>query len=402
MHRSWKNTHPRSCSLMLTCVHSWDMQLHAAQGFNVCVMVFVLHLCPSVRVFRMFRVCAVAMLLRGAKRRHEEFGSPPRSLVPRRRSRPSYYDDEAFSPHGKKTHEVDLPEEFMVTQDCYDARPQGGRKLFKTVQPTQWSRDWGLAGKRIEEITLPQLSWLGWENWGLRSLSAGSYTSLVFARSVREGQLLDQLQRELRSRHVDVESAAIQWAQHENVLPKSSSGASSVLTREDKNEAMSKFVGWIADQVQKWNVSAVEGSQQARIQELERQLTEMREAQASGSSNPNKRKVPDKPPGDHGERLTVDDVFQANPPKKPLRTDCPSKAGTSSVTAWLKKLPQKTQDKAMADYKSIEPMMKTWDEDQLTSLRDIAAAWGLPVSLAASMGNKDLVRVIVTAHTLAK
>ena len=346
------------------------------------------------------------MLLRGAKRCFEDYGSPPRSPVPRRRSRRSYEDDEVFSPHGKKSHKLDLPDEFMVTEDCYDARPQGGRKLFKMVQPTQWSREWGLAGKRIEEITLPQLSWLGWENWGLRSLSAGSYTSLVFARSVREGQLLDQLQRELRSRHVDVESAAIQWSEHSNMLSSSSSGSSG-LSREDKNEAISKFVGWIADQVQKWSVSAVEGSQQARIKDLERQLREMRERQNNNSQgqekNASRNRLSEKQPAQQDKHLSVDELFgELSPPKKPLKADCPSKAGTSSVTAWLKKLPKGTQEKALADYKLIEPVIKSWDDDKLGSLPDIAAAWGLPISLAANMGNKDLVRVIVAAHELAK
>ena len=314
-------------------------------------------------------------MLRGAKRR-SEYGSPP-SPVPRR-SRRSCEDDEVLSPHGKKSHKLDLPDDFMVTDECYDARPQGGRKLFKTVQPTQWSREWGLAGKRIEEITLPQLSWLGWENWGLRSLSAGSYTSLVFARSIREGQFLDQLQRELRSRHVDVESAAIQWAEHSNVLSSTSSRASG-LSREDKNEAISKFVDWIADQVQKWSVSAVEGSQQARIKDLERQLREMREKQNSNSQEQDagatRKRLSDKQPAQQDKPLSVDELFSnSSPSKKPLKADCPSKAGTSSVTAWLKKLAKRTQEKALADFKGIEPMMKAWDDDKLGSLPDIAAA----------------------------
>ena len=136
------------------------------------------------------------MSLRSARVRHEY--SSPRSPVPRRRS---VHDDElgAFSPHGKKSHLLDLPEEFQSTRECHDSRVIGGRKLFKTVQATQWSREWGLAGKRIEEISLPELTWLGWENWGLRALSAGCCTSVVFARSVPEGQCMDIFQRELRS-----------------------------------------------------------------------------------------------------------------------------------------------------------------------------------------------------------
>ena len=133
----------------------------------------------------------MALLRRATRRNAEYYSSPPRSPVPRRRTQPMHYDD-AFSPNGRHTHKLGLPDEFRMTEECYDSTLQGGRKLYKRVQAMQWSREWGLAGKRIEEITLP-----------------------VFARSVRERQVLDQFQRELRSRHVDIESAAIQWAQHE-------------------------------------------------------------------------------------------------------------------------------------------------------------------------------------------
>ncbi|CAE7882935.1 unnamed protein product, partial [Symbiodinium necroappetens] len=268
-------------------------------------------------------------------------------------------------------------------------------------------------------ISLPELTWLGWENWGLRALSAGCYTSVVFARSVREGQCMDIFQRELRSRHIDIESAAIQWAQHENQLSEKSAGS---LSREDKNDAIIKFVKWIVDQVQKWSVSAVEESQTARIRHLEAQIAELksqphrgqtseREAskrkEFSGESSvpANKRlRVAGKKgleqTGDF--HVTEDQLFELDPPKKPLRADCPAKAGTSSVTSRLKKLPSEVQSQALADYRAIEPLVKTWSDDKSGSVKEIASAWGLPVQLSVGMSNKDLVRVIVAAHHMAK
>ena len=49
---------------------------------------------------------------------------------------------------------------------------------------------------------------------------------------------MDIFQRELRSRHIDIESAAIQWVQYENQSSTSANG----LSREDRNEIMNKFV----------------------------------------------------------------------------------------------------------------------------------------------------------------
>ena len=346
----------------------------------------------------------VMSLLRKAKVRREY--SPPRSPVPRRRAK---YDEEldTLSLRGTKHHSLGLPDDFQPTGDCHDSRVVGGRKLFKTVQPTQWSREWGLAGKRIEDISLPELTWLGWENWGLRS----------FARSVREGQCTDIFQRELRSRHIDIESAAIQWAQHENQSSTSANG----LSREDRNEIMNKFVKWIVDQVQTWSVSAVEESQTARIRQLEAQVAELKSQTHQGHSSceePSKRKqhgdasmpaakklrVPGKqsPDEPHDVRVSEDQIFDLDPPSKPLWADCPPKAGTSSVTAWLKKLPTKLQFQAMTDYRAIEPLVKKWSEDQVGSLKEVAAAWGLPVQLSASMSNKDLVRVIIAVRHMAK
>ena len=85
----------------------------------------------------------VMSLLRKAKVPHEY--SPPRSPVPRRRAK---YDEEldTLSPHGTKHHSLGLPDDFQPTGDCHDSRVVGGRKLFKTVQPTQWSREWAWQG----------------------------------------------------------------------------------------------------------------------------------------------------------------------------------------------------------------------------------------------------------------
>lgn len=230
---------------------------------------------------------------------------------------------------------------------------------------------------------------------------------------------MDIFQRELRSRHIDIESAAIQWAQHENQLSEKTAGS---LSREDKNDAMNKFVKWIVDQVQKWSVSAVEESQTARIRQLEAQIADLKSQSHRGQTterDPSKRKdargessmptskrlrvAGKKGPEQTGDfHVTADQLFELDPPQKPLRADCPPKAGTSSVTAWLKKLPREVQSQALVDYKAIEPLVKTWSDDKIGSLKEIASAWGLPVQLSVGMSNKDLVRVIVAAHHMAK
>ena len=78
--------------------------------------------------------------------------------------------------------------------------------LKKNVEPTAWSRAKGIAGMDIRDVTIAHLSRRGLDEFGLRGLSHGRFTSFILTRNVAETVLLSQLQKKLREDNIDVDA----------------------------------------------------------------------------------------------------------------------------------------------------------------------------------------------------
>ena len=99
-----------------------------------------------------------------------------------------------------------LPASFASDYQHYDKTPigiKGAHVLHKKVQPTEWSRKSGLAGRDITDIRAYELS-----HRGFRLLSKGRHQSIVWARSGPESVLITALLKKTRESNVSIDDAA--------------------------------------------------------------------------------------------------------------------------------------------------------------------------------------------------
>ena len=119
-------------------------------------------------------------------------------------------DNEMRSPQGKKKQELDLPADIKPDSQCLDSRELFGRKFFRQIQLTNWSQKHGLAGRDVSDLKLFELAYGGWDNFCLRHLSTGAFTTTVFCRKINESVLATGLLAALRGskRRWDIDSLA--------------------------------------------------------------------------------------------------------------------------------------------------------------------------------------------------
>ena len=306
--------------------------------------------------------------------------SRSRSPVLRRRTR----RDEFESPHGhgRKEHSLDLPTSFQSDSKYLDRNTCFGRQLYRNVCSTPWSNQVGIANRAVESIKVHELCYLGWQNHNFRALSAGAFVSVVFARSVREAQLVESLLRLCRTEHVDVESAAFnRWFQKYGDTP---------TDKDTKNKAVQELANEALDAFRPFRVST-----EARDREIVELRQKVQQHEAEKGGEPSKRKaVPSKSPdhrprrslrksqGDDAKSLPIQSetsspLLVKEPEVKPLRDNYPSTVTTQGVNAWIRKMPKKQQANIQAAIKEAEKVFKELTDAQVASLPDVAAGWGL-------------------------
>ena len=92
-----------------------------------------------------------------------------------------------------------LPDTWTPSDTHLDTNTVHGHTLFRTIQPTQWSRKYNLAGQQVLDIFPWQLSRFGLQDHSLRILSQGRYTGIVTTRSIAEAVFTSQLLPEMRA-----------------------------------------------------------------------------------------------------------------------------------------------------------------------------------------------------------
>ena len=112
----------------------------------------------------------------------------------------SWWQSSDWSPPTSTTPTPSLPTSFVSDHQHYDKTPlgKGGHVLHKQVQPTEWSRKSGLAGRDVTDIRAYGLSHRGLGDFSFRLLSEGRHQSIVWARSGSESVLLTALLKKIR------------------------------------------------------------------------------------------------------------------------------------------------------------------------------------------------------------
>ena len=101
-----------------------------------------------------------------------------------------------------------LPSSWKQDEAHHDSNLAHGYPLFRTIQPTAWSRKKGIHGLDPLELPVHQLCRYGLQEFSLRPLIAGRFLGLVCTRSVAESVFTAQLLKSMRENAVDVDIIA--------------------------------------------------------------------------------------------------------------------------------------------------------------------------------------------------
>ena len=94
------------------------------------------------------------------------------------------------------------------TDHHWDSNTLHGHQLYRTIQPTQWSRKAGVAGLPTFDIFPWQLAYHGTSEFTARTLSNGKYTGFIATRSIAESVFVTHLLQELREKRLDLDGIA--------------------------------------------------------------------------------------------------------------------------------------------------------------------------------------------------
>ena len=94
------------------------------------------------------------------------------------------------------------------TDHHWDANTLHGHQLYRTIQPTQWSRKAGVAGLPTFDIFPWQLAYHGTAEYTARTLSHGTHTGFIATRSVAESVFVTHLLQEIREKRLDLDAIA--------------------------------------------------------------------------------------------------------------------------------------------------------------------------------------------------
>ena len=317
---------------------------------------------------------------------------------------------------------ANMPASFTSADQHFDSNSVFGSPLFKVVQSTPWSRRCSIANKPLDQVTLADLSYRGWEEPALRWLSSGRYCSPVWRRNVPEAVFCAALLAALRDAKVDIDqtSASI-W---QDLHPQE--------TMPDKRQQATSFMLPLVKQIvqifQTYKPSEVLNEQMETIERLQAELQDLKE-NGPKDTNPPSPTNTDRPPlkrargssakaevpkarakssvskaSDKEEDHTPPTVLQAFSITKPTNvlSGCSPKSNADfAVTAWLgkhlKEVPEARRTELTKYVKEVTESYKNTSEAAKPSLKQISEKWGLPKSLSSKLSEKSLLGLIATA-----
>ena len=127
-----------------------------------------------------------------------------------------------------------FPNTFSPDAACHDKTPVAGHQLFRVVQPTEWSRKTGIAGRKVEDVRLHELCHRGMAEFSMRLVSEGRFQGIVWTRSVQESVFVTSLLKKIRDAHLNIDDVARTFFTQD--VP-------------DKHKDSAKFMGPLAEEL---------------------------------------------------------------------------------------------------------------------------------------------------------
>ena len=161
---------------------------------------------------------------------------------------------------------VSLPSHWRSTSQCWDDQVQYGYRLYRSIQPTAWSRKRNLAGQDPLSVPLSHLTRHGPDEAALRALSEGRFVGIICAKSVAESVFGSQILKTLRDQGIDIDATA--ESLHRQLAPQQG-----IPNRTDKPiEFMAPLVQFIADKLKAQCPVKQDTAAMRKLQETEAKL----------------------------------------------------------------------------------------------------------------------------------
>ena len=298
------------------------------------------------------------------------------------------------------------PTRHMDPQATHTLTPiQYMETLFRTIQPTQWSRKYNLAGQPVLDIFPWQLSRFGLQDHSLRTLSQGRYTGIVTTRSIAEAVFTSQLLPEMRAHNLDIDSIAEYLHQQaDQSIPNKTTEA---------KQFTQPLISRIIDFLRGLTPPAGEGTALRKLQlqtdRLQQQESELQRARdklkthgiALTPTKPGTHPAPSSAsqPQPHlpltaPAALTTNTIL--NPTTQTLHDNSPANYAAAGIQKWLKTLPPATQTQVT----NIQQILR---DERITKeqLQEAATRYGIPLTRVLKLPPRSLQQLVAAGSALA-
>ena len=310
-----------------------------------------------------------------------------------------------ISPPNASTAWRGLPDTWTPSDTHLDTNTVHGQTLFRTIQPTQWSRKYNLAGHPVLDIFPWQLSRFGLQDHSLRTLSQGRYTGIVTTRSIAEAVFTSQLLPEMRAHNLDIDSIAEYLHQQaDQSIPNKTTEA---------KQFMQPLISRIIDFLRGLTPPAGEGTALRKLQlqtdRLQQQESELQRARdklkthgiALTPTKPGTHPAPSSAsqPQPHlpltaPAALTTNTIL--NPTTQTLHDNSPANYAAAGIQKWLKTLPPATQTQVT----NIRQILR---DERITKeqLQEAATRYGIPLTRVLKLPPRSLQQLVAAGSALA-
>ena len=268
---------------------------------------------------------------------------------------------------------------------------------------------------------MAELSWQGWQNYQLRNLAHGRFSTIVWARSIREANFLTTLQSQLRKKGFDLDVLAEQYAKQQQLAP-----SSNLDDGQRKTWRVDQFVSHLVEGMAQCHVQDLKAAHDT-IRQLQHELHQARSGLPSSavpstggakrpidepdSSQPAKRarskqsgaegsSTPATPDGLIAKALTFSDPVK----ERVLANNAPATPSSQAIGQWIArlKLPARKVSVLQEAVKSASASAKQLSSEQAAQLPDRAAEFGLPVSLASKAKSAELLKILLVCASMTE
>ena len=297
-----------------------------------------------------------------------------------------------------------LPDTWTPSDTHLDTNTVHGHTLFRTIQPTQWSRKYNLAGQQVLDIFPWQLSRFGLQDHSLRILSQGRYTGIVTTRSIAEAVFTSQLLPEMRAHNLDIDNIAEYLHQQaDQSIPNKTTEA---------KQFMQPLISRIIDFLRGLTPPAGEGTALRKLQlqtdRLQQQESELQRARdklknhgiALTPTKPGPHPAPSSATHPPHLPLTAPSAITTNtslnPTTQTLHDNSPANYAAAGIQKWLKTLPPATQTQV----NNIQQILR---DERITKeqLQEAATRYGIPLARVLKLPPRSLQQLVAAGSALA-